>query len=129
MRVALSDEDAVIDPSPTEGGGRKAEPELDRLRNILKTFNERWGAQFSDADRIRKVIAEELPNQAGADRAYRNAQRNNDRTAARLEHDRALQRAMVNLIADHTELFKLFSDDPGFQRWLSDTMFEATCMR
>ncbi len=43
MKIALPDEDAEIEPVPTSGGGCKPEPELDRLSNILKTFNEQFG--------------------------------------------------------------------------------------
>jgi type I restriction enzyme R subunit len=40
QRVQLSDQDAEIDPVPTDGGGHKAEPELDRLSNIIRSFND-----------------------------------------------------------------------------------------
>jgi len=33
---------------------------------------------------------------------------------------------MVDLLSDHTELFKQFSDNPSFKKWLSDTNFGAT---
>ena len=33
---------------------------------------------------------------------------------------------MMDLLADHTELFKQFSDNPGFKKWLSDTVFAMT---
>ena len=36
-------QDAEIEPVPTDGGGHKPEPELDRLSNILKTFNDQFG--------------------------------------------------------------------------------------
>src|SRR5450759_4914132 len=36
MKIALADQDAEIEPVPTDAEGRKAEPELDRLSNILK---------------------------------------------------------------------------------------------
>jgi hypothetical protein len=52
MKIALADEDAEIEPAPTDGGGHKPEPELDRLSNILKTFNDQFGTLFTDADRI-----------------------------------------------------------------------------
>ncbi len=52
MKIALADEDAEIEPVPTDAGGRKPEPELDRLSNILKTFNEQFGTLFTDADRV-----------------------------------------------------------------------------
>jgi type I restriction enzyme R subunit len=57
---------------------------------------------------------------------YRNAIRNSDKAAARLEHDRALQNVVIGMLADHTELFKQFSDNPGFKKWLSDAIFSTT---
>ena len=32
--------------------------------------------------------------------------KNSDKAAARLEHDRALQKVILDLLVDHTELFK-----------------------
>ena len=56
MKIALADEDAEIEPVPTSGGGRKPEPELDRLSNILKTFNDQFGnIDWTDADRMRQA--------------------------------------------------------------------------
>ena len=40
VKIQLPDADAEIEPVPTSGGGRKPEPELDHLSNILKTFND-----------------------------------------------------------------------------------------
>ncbi len=62
MKIQLPDEDAEIEPVPTTGGGRKPEPELDRLSNILKTFNDQFGnIPWTDADRVHKLITEEIP--------------------------------------------------------------------
>ena len=33
---------------------------------------------------------------------------------------------MTELLPDHTELFKQFSDNPSFKKWLSDSMFSTT---
>lgn len=33
---------------------------------------------------------------------------------------------IVGLMKDDTELFKQFSDNPEFKRWLADTVFSAT---
>jgi type I restriction enzyme R subunit len=30
------------------------------------------------------------------------------------------------LLSDHTELFKQFSDNAAFKKWLTDTIFAAT---
>jgi type I restriction enzyme R subunit len=39
MRIQLPDQDVEMEPVSTDGGGR-ADPELDRLSNLLKTFND-----------------------------------------------------------------------------------------
>ena len=125
--LQLPDEDAEIGPVPTEGGGQKPEPEMDRLSNIIKDFNERFGnIEWKDRDKIEKVISEELPFKVASDRAYQNAMANSDEQNARIEHDKALERAMTDLLADHTELFKQFSDNDSFSRWLSEIIFAAT---
>ncbi len=127
MKIGLVDEDSEIGPVPTSAGGRIPEPELDQLSNIIKAFNDQFGnIDWKDADKIRKVIAEEIPAKVGADIAYQNAINNSDKQNARIEHDKALQRVMVELLADHTELFKQFSDNPSFKKWLGDTIFGAT---
>ena len=130
MSILLPDVDAEIGPVPMSGGGGKPEPEIDLLSNILKEFNEMFGnVDWKDADKIGKVIAEELPAAVSADRAYRNAMKNSDRQNARIEHDRALGRAVIDLLSDHTELFKQFSDNPSFKKWLSETVFRRLMPR
>ena len=125
--IQLPDEDAEIGPVPTDGGGHKPEAELDRLSNILKEFNDRFGnIEWQDQDKIEMIIAEELPAKVAEDTAYQNAMANSDKQNARIEHDRALERAMTALLADHTELFKQFSDNDSFRRWLSEKVFTAT---
>ncbi|MQL53661.1 DEAD/DEAH box helicase [Desulfofundulus thermobenzoicus] len=127
MRIALSDADAEIEPVPTVGGGHKPEPELDRLSNIIKAFNDQFGnIPWTDADRVRKLITEEIPARVAADTAYQNARKYSDRQNARIEHDKALVRVMTALLKDDTELFKQFSDNESFRRWLTDTVFALT---
>lgn len=38
----------------------------------------------------------------------------------------ALLRVMVGLLKDDTELFKQYSDNESFKRWLADTVFGLT---
>ena len=127
IQVLLPDEEAEINPIPTGAGGGKPEPELEKLSDILKAFNDLFGnIDWTDKDRIRKIVTEEIPAKVNADEAYRNAKQNSDKQNARVEHDKALERAILSLITDDTELFKAFMDNPDFKKWLSDTVFGMT---
>lgn len=127
QRMQLADQDAEIDPVPTDGGGHMAEPELDRLSNIIRGFNDLFGnITWADTDRIRRLIATEIPDKVAANAAYQNAKQNSDKQNARIEHDKALSGVIISLMKDDTELFKQFSDNPEFKRWLTDTVFAAT---
>jgi type I restriction enzyme R subunit len=125
MKISLPDTDAEIGPVPTSGGGRKPEPELDRLSNILKTFNEHFGTLFTDADRVVKRIKDDIAPKVAADQGNQNAKKNTPNTA-RLEHDKALQRVMVSLLKDDTELYKHFVQNESFRRFVTDMVFTLT---
>ena len=124
QKIMLSDEDAEVDPVPPGGGGHKADPELDRLSNIVREFNDLFGGiQWEDADRVAQLITETIPARVAADTAFRNAQQNSDRENARIEHDKALLRVMTSMMKDDNQLFKQFMDDGGFKRWMTDRVF------
>ena len=127
LEIQLPDKDAEIEPVSTSGGGQKPETEMERLSNIIREFNDRFGnIEWKNQDKIEKVIAEELPAKVAGDRAYQNAMANSDQQNARIEHDKALERAMADYVADPIELFKQFSDNDSFRRWLSEMIFAAT---
>ena len=60
---------------------------------------------------------------------YKSPKANSDKQNARIEHDKALGNVIIGLMKDDTELFKQFSDNPEFKRWLADTVFSATYYR
>ena len=127
MRIQLPDANAEIEPVPTSGGGYVPEPEIDLLSNILKTFNDQFGnIAWVDADRVRRLVTEEIPSRVSSDQAYKNARLNSDRANARIEHDEALRRVMTAILQDDTQLFKEFSDNESFRRWLTEAIFTIT---
>jgi type I restriction enzyme R subunit len=127
VKVLLPDENGLIEPVPAGAGGRRPEPEMDKLSNILKTFNDLFGhIKWVDADRITKLIASDIPEKVKGDKQYVNARKNSDKANARIESDNALQRVIVALMKDDTELFKQFMDNQEFRRWLSETVFDMT---
>jgi type I restriction enzyme R subunit len=127
IKIQLPDQDVEIRLALADPGGGRGEPELDRLSSILKSFNDQFGnIAWTDNDRIRKLVTEEIPAKVSADKAYQNAKKNSDKQNARVEHDKALKRVMTAVLKDDAELYKQFSDNPDFRRWLTDMIFSMT---
>ena len=124
MKIALADEDAEIEPVPDDGG-RKREPELDRLSNIIKSFNDNFGTLFTDADRVAKRIRDDIVPKVAADVAYKNAKENTPHTA-RMAHDQALGRVMQLLLKDDTQVYKQFVENESFRRFVGDMVYALT---
>ena len=93
------------------------------LSNILSDFNDLWGTEWDDSDRVHQLITQTIPARVAADTAFLNARQNSDRENARIEHDKALRDVMISVMNDDTKLFKKFMDDSDFRRWLTDTVF------
>jgi len=125
MKIALADADAEIEPVPTDTGGGKGQPELDRLSNILKTFNEHFGTLFTDADHVAKRIRDDIAPKVAADKAYQNAKENTPHTA-RMAHDQALAKVMQVLLKDDTQVYKQFVENESFRRFVGDMVYELT---
>ena len=124
QEILLADDDAEIDPVPSADGGGRPEPEIDRLSNILKVFNDHFGdIEWDDEDRVRQMITETIPSRVAEDRAFRNARRNSDEENARIEHDKALLGVMMSVMKDDAKLFKEYTDNDSFKRWMTDTVF------
>lgn len=122
MKIALADQEAEIAPVPTDASGHKPEPELERLSNILKRFNEQFGTLFGDTDRVAKRICEDIAPKVAADTAYQNAKENTPHTA-RMAHDHALAKVMRHLLKDDTQVYKQFVENESFKRFVGDTDF------
>jgi type I restriction enzyme R subunit len=125
MKIALADENAEIGPVPVESGGQKPQPKLDRLSNILKTWNEHWGTLFNDSDRVFKRITDEVAPKVASNQAYQNAKMNTPHTA-HIAHDKALEKVMQTFLKDDTEVYKQFVENESFRRAVTDMVFELT---
>ncbi|MCP3404069.1 type I restriction endonuclease subunit R [Bradyrhizobium sp. CCGB01] len=125
LKIALADTEAEIEPVPTTGGGHRPEPELDRLSNILKNFNDAFGTLFTDADRVVNRIRQDIAPKVAADTAYQNAKANTPHTA-RMAHDQALSRVMQALLKEDAQVYKQFVENESFKRFVSDMVFNMT---
>ena len=124
--VIESQGEYAIDPVPTSAGGGRGEVELDLLSNILLEFNDLFGnIEWKDIDQVKKRISE-IPEMVAKDKNYQNAMKNSDKQNAKIESDKALNKAIINIMADNMEVFKQFNDNPSFKKWLADMVFNLT---
>ena len=130
QRIALADDDGEVAPAPVDGGGFLSEPEMDLLSRILADFNSRFGnITWEDADRVRRLITKDIPARVVQDTAYGNARKRPDRQNAQVELQRALRAAMNAVLQDDTQLFKEFTENDGFRRWMTESVFSLTYER
>ena len=122
--IIIEDEDAEIDPVQTGEGGGRGEIETDRLSAIIEEFNDLFGGiEWGDPDRVVRRAAKDLPAAVAKDAKFRNARRNSDPENARVESDKATERAALDMMQDDTRFFQRFSDDSDFRRWVMRTVF------
>lgn len=115
--------DVEITPVPAQMGGMAAEPELERLSNIVRDFNERFGTDWTDADQVRRFLFEDLPRTVSRNPEYQSAREHSDTQNARITYEKKLVEAFQGHVFDQTELYRKFAEDPQFKKWLADTLF------
>lgn len=127
IQIALGDGQAEIDPVPNGSLGRRPQPEMERLSEIVSSFNALFGnIPWHDAERIRQRVTEEVPAKVAEDEAYQTAMINNDPANAKVAMVDALGQVMLSLVRDETQLFKEYSDNSDFKKWFEDAVFRAT---
>lgn len=112
-----------LTPTPADPRGNKPGPEVDFLSNILKEFNERFKTDWTENDKIKRFLFEDLPGEVSKDEEYQNAKKYSDRQNAKITYEKKVVDKFQEIIFDHTELYKRFTDDPIFKKWLCDTLF------
>jgi type I restriction enzyme R subunit len=114
--------DTVLNPAGDPRGGLR-EPEMDVLSSIIQDFNTRYGTDWTDNDRIRRFLFEDLPDAVSKDVEYQNAKQSGDRQNAQITHEKKVVAAFQDIIFDDTELYRKFTDNAEFRQWLCDRLF------
>lgn len=126
QKIELENKKAEIAPIPVGAASGAHQPNPNPLSTILEEFNARFGnINWTDADRIRKQIAA-IPEEVATNEAYQNAIKNSDRDTARIESDKALLGIILKSMTSGVELYKEYQDNPSFQRWLQEYVFNST---
>ena len=125
FRITLQQGDELMPASEMSGG--VAEPKMETLSNIVKAFNDRFGTQFTNEDKVRKMTADLMQDvkddQAAMDNI--NASLNkNDLQNAQITFTDILKEKMINHIDTNFEVFKEYNDNPEFKAFLAGQMFK-----
>lgn len=111
-----------LKPIPTDMRGGSSEPEIDRLSNILQTFNDRYGTQFEDADKVRQM-AENIANDVAKNKELISSIQHSDDQNARITSDKVVGEELLKHITTNFDLYKLYSDNKEFKEDFSAMMF------
>jgi len=111
-----------IKPLPTDMRGGTFNPEIDKLSSILKTFNDRYGTEFEDADKVRQM-AENIALDVAKNEELKSALNFSDEQNARITSDKIVGEELLKHITTNFDLYKLYSDNKEFKADFSAMMF------
>lgn len=111
-----------LKPIPTNMRGGTSEAEIDRLSNILQTFNDRYGTQFEDADKIRRM-AEDIANDVAKNEDLVNSMKYSDEQNARITSDTVAQKELLKHVTTNFDFYKLITDNKEAKEDFNAMMF------
>lgn len=111
-----------LKPMPTEMRGSTSEGEIDKLSNILQTFNDRYGTQFEDVDKVRQM-AENVAKDVAQNQELITSIKYSDDQNARITSDKVVGEELLKHITTNFDLYKLYSDNKDFKEDFSAMMF------
>lgn len=115
--------DGEIEPAQISGGGLKPEAKLDKLSQIIRDFNERFGKDTSAAQA--DFIAKDAPGAVASDEDYLAAKAHSDKENAREVYAKKFKAEIVKRLQTDTEFYKTLIQNKELQAWLIETNFEA----
>lgn len=116
-----------IYPQANETGGRTGDAERDYLSRIVKEFNEKFGTNFTNEDKVRKMTDELMRDVISDDTAIENISTSlagNDEQNARITFEEVLREKLTNHIDSNFEVYREYNDNEEFRRLFAGMMFE-----
>lgn len=111
-----------LKPIPTEMRGGTYQPEIDSLSSIIQTFNDRYGTEFEDTDKVRKMaidIAEGVMN----NEEMKNSMAYSDEQNAKITNDKVVADEMLKHINSNFNFYKHYSDNKEFKEDVNNMIF------
>lgn len=99
-----------LQPIPTDMRGGVSEPEIDQLSNIIQTFNDRYGTEFEDVDKVRQM-AESIVTGVSKNEDMLNSLRYSDEQNARITSDKIAQDELLKHVTTNFDFYKVINDN------------------
>jgi type I restriction enzyme R subunit len=114
-----------LEPLPTEMRGFVPEEEKERLSQIVKEMNDRFGGvKFEDVDKIKQTLSV-LVDEVRKDEEYIRATRNVDRQNSFITFKNVLDKKLQKTINTNFNLYKEYSDNEEFKKYMVDKLFQV----
>lgn len=111
-----------LKPMPTEMRGGNGDAEIDRLSNILQTFNDRYGTQFESADKVRQMV-ESIANDVAKNEELVNSMKYSDDQNARITNDKIAQQELLKHVTTNFDFYKLINDNKEAKEDFNSMLF------
>lgn len=115
-------------PQPIDSGGKwRDEGEKDYLSRIVKEFNEKFGTNFTNEDKVKKMTDELMQDVVNDEAALENISTSlasKDEQNARITFEEVLKDKLTNHIDSNFEVFKEYNDNEEFRRLFAGMMFD-----
>lgn len=130
-KIILAEEPGVVPPIPVNVSGSGIESDLDSLDNILKNFNQRFGdINWTDKDKVNDILTKQLPADLKADLKIMEAITTSpDKQNAKISLDKKVEELMQQYLFTQTEIYKMFTTNPDFQRRYKEFIFDTLWMK
>jgi type I restriction enzyme R subunit len=121
VKIALGDEEGLIDPMGAGGSGFGVQEEIDPLSKIIKEINERFGTAFNSED---KLILNTLSKKLLNNQALEGSIKNNSKDAAKIKFNALFQEELITMLNSHFDLYKKLDESPELKSFVNDRIFE-----
>lgn len=111
-----------LEPIPTEMRGGVSDPEIDQLSNIINTFNDRYGTEFEDADKVRQM-AESIVNGVAQNADMLSSLQHSDEQNARITSDKIAQDELLKHVTTNFDFYKVINDNPEAKEEFNTMVF------
>ena len=121
LKIELENRDESIEPIPVGQPKGKAEPEMQKLSDILDEFN---GINWLNKEKAKEQL-EELPTRLQADEAFVNAVLNSNRQTAMQQFSQSMMAIAIQMLNENTEFTRNYLDNPDFQNFINQRVFQS----